>query len=42
MRQHQNLTSASDNAVFRSCVNNDEDDLPVRKKSNASEGCNSE
>ena len=33
--KHQNLTNASDNAVFRSNVNKDEQDLPVRKKSNA-------
>ena len=35
-RKHQNLTNASDNAsdnaVFRSSVNKDEQDLPVRKK----------
>ena len=41
-RKHQNLTSASDNAVFRSSVNKDEQDLPVTKKSNTSEDCNSE
>ena len=41
-RKHQNLTSASNNAVFRSSPNTEEQYLPVRKKSNASEGCNSE
>ena len=41
-RKHQNLTSASDNAVFRSNVNKNEQDLPVRQKSNTNEGCNSE
>ena len=41
-RKHQNLTTVSDNAVFRNSVNKDEHDLPVRKKSKASEGCNSE
>ena len=38
-RKHQNLTSASDNSIFRSSVNKAEQDLPVRQKSNAaSEG----
>ena len=32
IRKHQNLTSASDNAVFRSSVNKNEQDLPVRLK----------
>ena len=40
-RKHQNLTSASDNAVFRSSLNKDKQDLPFRQKSNANEGCNS-
>ena len=41
-RKHQNLTNASDNVVFRSNVNKGEQDLPVREKSNASEGSISE
>ena len=31
-RKHQNLTTVSDNAVFRSSVNKDEQDLPVKKR----------
>ena len=40
-RKHQNLTSASDNAVFRSRWNKDKQDLSVGQKSNANEGFNS-
>ena len=38
--KEKKTASARDNAVFRSSVNKDEQDLLVRKKSNASEGFN--
>ena len=41
MRKHQNPTSRSANFVFRSSVNKDEQDLPRKQKSNASEGFDS-
>ena len=37
-RKHQNLTGARLNFVFRSSMNKAEQDMPVRRKSNASEG----
>ena len=40
MREHQNLTSASANSIFRGSVNKAEQDLPLRQKSNASESFN--
>ena len=41
-RKHQNLTSASDNAIFRSSAEQGRTILACEKKSNASEGCKSE
>ena len=40
MTEHQNLTSASANSIFRGSVNKAEQDLPLRQKSNASESFN--
>ena len=41
MTKHQNLTSASDTTVFTNSLNKDQQDLPLRRKSNTSEGCSS-
>ena len=40
-RKHQNPSSASTNFVFRSSMNKDEQDLPLKQKRKASEGFNS-
>ena len=40
-RENTRLTTAVDDAIFRSSANKDEQDLSARKNSNASEGFNS-